>query len=368
MTDARQRALDGFRHAFGRAPGAAAFAPGRVNLIGDHTDYAGGLAMPMALGAGCVAAVGRADAGVRAVAVDMGESFETQTRSDPAAWPGWARYAIGSASLALDAAGASGVGLTIAVASDVPMGGGLSSSAALEVAVVSAVGMLAGVPIDPMDIARMAQRAEHEFAGVPCGLLDQMASVFARAEHAMIIDFADFSVRHIPIPDAASFLIVDTGVRHDNASGAYAALRERAARARAALGVEHLGRADGGSFGALPADGRAVAEHVVSECARVRAFAAAVTGGQLELAGAILDDGHASLVHRLGTSPPEVEAVVGRVRRAPGVLGCRLTGAGFGGSVVALTQDPGRAAAVLEGLGVRRADPGGGCRAVPFTS
>ncbi len=364
MSDALARAVDGYERVFGRAPEAAAFAPGRVNLIGDHTDYAGGLAMPMALEAGCVAAVGPESGRIRAAAVDLDDTHECASGSDPASWPGWARYVIGSAQSAIDAGGCSATGLCVAVASDVPIGAGLSSSAAVEVAVVSAFESLHGLRLDPMEKARAARRAEREFAGVPCGMLDQMAAVFGRERHAMIIDFAGESVEHARLPDDASVLLIDTGVRHNNASGAYSALRDRAERARAALGVEHLARAHPETIRTLALEERAVAEHVASESERVRSFASAISSGDLRLAGSVLDAGHASLVDRLCTSVPAVDSVVDRLRRTPGVLGCRMTGAGFGGFVVALTTDRSDAPAALDGLRVRRVRAGAGCRAI----
>lgn len=382
-----ERCRAGFARVFGVQPRSLAFAPGRVNLIGDHTDHAGGLALPIAIEMGCAAAIGAGPGSgrVRAAALDLGESADAplDPRELDAAAPGlpaWARYSVGAAALGAERLGlpTTRLDLHLAFTSTVPMGAGLSSSAAVEVACVSAVESLAGASLDPMDKAKIARAAEHRYAGVPCGLLDQLASVFARAGHALRLDFASGAVEPVALPDGSAWVLLDSAVSRSNASGVYAARLDACERARAALGVEHLGRADEGLLRAhrdrLPPDAYGAARHVVTECARVDAFIGALRSGDLALAGRLMLESHRSLAGDFRVSHPAVDALVDLAAGTPGVLGCRMTGAGCGGFVVALVEQAAVDRTVRElragtaGVLARAAEPivtraGDGCRA-----
>lgn len=333
-----------FESRFGGSPAFVVRAPGRVNLIGEHTDYNDGLVMPVALAQRCAAAAAPRDDGLlRLVAADLAPPrnvFEHDLGATPPDLRGrWQAYTLGPAAMCAALAGRR-VGADVAIASDVPIGAGLSSSAAAEVAVASAVSSLWGVALPPLDLARLCQRAEHEFAGVPCGLMDQMASVFGREGCAMLIDCRDNRVEHVPLPPAgaAALVVADSGVRHSLAAGQYAARRAACAAAARALGLASLRDADEATINAagLPRERRDCALHVVRENERVRAFAAAVRAGDLPAAGARMNESHESLRDLYRVSCAELDALVRAAQSVPGVFGSRMTGGGFGGCTVTL--------------------------------
>src|SRR5437764_13776368 len=220
-----------FRATFGVAPRAAASAPGRVNLIGEHTDYNGGPVLPVATPLRTTVAVGPADAGVLELISTLdGERARIDWREGRAT--GWSAYLAG-VMRELDAAGAApaGAGARVAVASDVPVGAGLASSAALTVAAAQALSLLAGVRLNPRQVAGVAFRAEHDYVGVACGIMDQMSAALARPGHALLLECASLQARHIPI--RGRLLLVDTGTRHQLTAGP---LNERRAECGAAVG------------------------------------------------------------------------------------------------------------------------------------
>ncbi|MEA3056206.1 MAG: galactokinase [Actinomycetota bacterium] len=265
------------------------FAPGRVNLIGDHTDYAGGLVLPIALQLGTTIEGARGGDRVELTSDDADEQFS--------------RFVD-----AVVAEAGSSTGFRGSVTSTLPIGAGLSSSASLEVAVALAIGATG-------DIAALCQRAEQRASGVPCGRMDQLASVHGRAGHALLIDCSTFSIRPVPMPDDIEIVVVHSGESRSLASSAYA---ERRAQLEAG-------------------DARRV-RHVTTENQRVVAFADALESRDLQRAGALMVQSHASLRDDFEVSTPALDALVEELVAIDGVHGARLTGAGFGGCVVALTE------------------------------
>lgn len=294
-------------------------APGRVNLIGEHLDYNGGRCLPIALDLGTVAVVSRAS--------------ET-TLASSAARPGWTAYVTG----ALAALGVEEP-LRVEVTSDLPIGAGLSSSAALECSVALAVNELLDLGRTRDELMHACIRAENEYVGVPTGGMDQAASLFAARGHALLLDFADGARTPVAFnPGAAglALLVIDTNLSHTLTDGAYAARRVDCDAAAQALRIPHLARATPEQIQGLPGGrlGRR-ARHVASEQQRVDAFVAAVGGADWDVAGALMTASHASLRDDYEVSCPELDLVVETAVQR-GALGARMTGGGFGGSAIAL--------------------------------
>lgn len=327
-----------------------AFAPGRVNLIGEHTDYNGGLALPFGIAEG-VRVEARAASGDRIEVGALGEHDEFGLGAIAPAG-GWRAYVRGAVA-ELAAAGVEPPGALLTITADLPMGAGLSSSAAVVLAVCLAVCALAEEE-PPEDLPRIAQRVEREWAGADTGLLDQLAILGARPGCALRIDFRDESTRSVALELGDWRLgLADSGVRHSHATGKYAERREECRRACETLGIEHLVDADPSELPA-PLDTRA--RHVVEESARVDRMVEALARGDLDAAGALLDESHASLRDLYDASVPEVEATVARLKSA-GAAGARMTGGGWGGSVLGLfgsgIELPDDVREVRPGAGVR---------------
>jgi galactokinase len=341
----RVKAIALFRSTFAVRPRAAASAPGRINLIGEHTDYNGGPVLPIAIGARTTTVVGPGEEGEPDFleAVSTRDGTATRIRWKERLAPGWTAY-VGGVLRELHALEALPPGgrVRVAVASDVPIGAGLSSSAALTVSVARAVAQLAGVRLTPRQVAGVAYRAEHDHAGVRCGVMDQTISALGRAGHALLLESASLAIRQIPF--RGRLLQVDTGVRHDLAASAY---NERVTECRLAL--ERL-RVDlpelvwlaswptawlGRLKRALPEPLRSRAVHIVSETARTRYAAQLLARGRLGEFGRLLYESHESLRRLYACSAPELDLVVAAAKRA-GALGARLTGAGWGGAAIVL--------------------------------
>lgn len=308
-----------------------AAAPGRVNLIGDHTDYTGGLVLPMAidLGTTVVGTPGGDRVRLASAALD-GVAELTLDVEDPASVePGWARYVAGIVAELRPPEGFDGT-----VSTTLPIGAGLSSSAALEVAVALALG---ADPSDPIALAQLCQRAEQRASGVPCGIMDQLTSVAGTKGHALRVDCSTLEVRAVPVPDSIHVVVVHSGEGRALAGSAYA---ERVAQCQAAEALVGPLRA------AARADVEAIddpvvrrrARHVVSENQRVGAACDALAAGDLDTLGDLLAASHASLRDDYEVSTPALDALVQRLTGTGGVIGARLTGAGFGGCVVALVD------------------------------
>ena len=334
------------------------FGPGRVNLIGEHTDYNGGLALPFAIDRGVtVEAEPRAGREIRVEARDLGES-DAFDAAAPGRAEGWRAFVRGTVA-ELRAAGVQVGGARLAFAGDVPQGSGLSSSAALEAALCLALLALAGAEEpDRSELARLCSRVESHWVGAETGLLDQLASLCSREGAALRIDFATLELRPVPLELGGWRLVtLDSGAEHSHAAGGYNERRAECRAACEALGVEHLSAADPEAAERLPEPLRRRARHVLSENARVDAMVAALDAGDLAEAGRLLDASHASLRDDYAASVPAVEDTVAALKRA-GAAGARMVGGGFGGSVLALLE-PGAllldgARAVVPGPPARR--------------
>lgn len=338
-----------FTETFGRAPEVITRAPGRVNLIGEHVDYHDGLVLPIAVEQSTwVAVASRKDSAATAVALDLGER---------ASWPidGWSReqqphwssYIAGVAAILrrqspwLD-------GFDLVVASDVPRGVGLSSSAALEVSTGLALTSIAGEPLDSNEFVDLCRAAEHEFAGVPCGIMDPTASLLARAGCALLLDCRTRAVEHVPMSlEDCVLLLADSGVRRELADGAYAErqrecaagleyFRARSASVRSLRDVSsQSARTHASQMDPLAA---ARAMHVTGEIERTRAAADALRRSDAKTLGRLMSESHESLRDLYQVSCAELDAIVDAVRPLPGVFGARMTGAGFGGCAIVLAR------------------------------
>jgi len=308
-----------------------AYAPGRVNVIGDHTDYTGGFVLPMAIDLGTTVTVERDGTSVHlrsdverspaSVPLDIADPFRAE--------PAWARYVAGIVAEVQPHVGARGT-----VHTTLPVGAGLGSSAALEVAVALALGFDGA----PLDLARLCRRAEERASGVPCGIMDQLASIAGVRGSLLLIDCRALSVTPTPLPEGAAVLGVHSGQARTLAGSAYADRREECEAAEAEIGPLR---------DASPRDVDAVhepllrrrARHVVTENARVLAFAGALARGDLVGAGLLMVESHASLRDDFEVSTPAVDELVSALTTIDGVLGARMTGGGFGGVVVALVRE-----------------------------
>jgi galactokinase len=327
---------------------SAAFAPGRVNLIGEHTDYNDGLALPFAITQGVTVtafahAQGGADAGrIEADAVDLGEHDAFPLASPPAA-EGWRAFVRGVVA-ELGEAGVPLRGASLLISGEVPRGSGLSSSAALEVALSLSLIELAvggdeqgpGAEVDRMELARLCARVENDWVGARTGLLDQLASLYGEEERALCIDFRSLSIEPVPLRLGDWRLaVLDSGEPHANAGSGYNERRTECARACELLGLPSLRDAREGDLARLPEPlGRRTA-HLLGENRRVLEAVAALRAQDLPALGRLLDDCHASLRDLYEISTPAVEAAVERMRAA-GAAGARLVGGGFGGGVLGL--------------------------------
>ncbi|MEA2151462.1 MAG: galactokinase [Solirubrobacteraceae bacterium] len=313
-----------------------AFAPGRANLIGEHTDYNGGLSLPFAIAEGVtVRARRRGDSVIEAVAADLGER-DRFALDAPARAGGWRAFVRGTVA-ELRAAGLPVGGATLEITGSVPRGSGLSSSAALEVALALALlGLQGAEDVDRLALARVCSRVENAWVGAQTGLLDQLASLCGRAGHALCIDFTTLAIEPVALRTGDWTLVtVDSREPHANAAGGYNARRAQCAEACELLGIEHLAAADRAAAQALPDVLRRRTLHVLDEDARVRATVAALRDGDLATVGRLLDASHASLRDLYDASTDAVERTVDALR-AGGAAGARMVGGGFGGHVLGL--------------------------------
>ena len=324
-----------------------AHAPGRVNLIGDHTDYTGGLALPMAIDRGTSVLLERTGDRVVLESADEDEPAVVELGvSDPAhVTPPWARFVAGVVQEVRPSEG--GVGW---VRTDLPIGAGLASSAALEVALALALGFEG----PPLELALACRRAEQAASGVPCGVMDQLASAAGVVGCALLIDCSTLAVTPVPLPEDMEVVVVHSGRQRSLSGSAYAERREQCEAAVALIGP--LREADLADVATIDDPVlRRRARHVVSENARVTAFASALAGDDLAAAGALMVESHRSLRDDFDVSTATLDELVDHLLRQPGVHGARLTGAGFGGCVVALAE----AGALSEGWVVKATDGAG---------
>jgi galactokinase len=336
------RLLTAFVDRTGRSPDGVWSAPGRANLIGEHLDYNGGRVLPFAIGLRTAVAVATRDDGrIRCWSLQDDETADVSL-DDLTVAAGWSAYLVGTV-WGLREAGVPVPGLDVVVDGEVPLGGGLSSSAALECAVAVAVNELTGDRLDRDALARAGQRAEHDVVGAPVGIMDQLASLLGREGHGVLLDCATLDAREIPLPLAETgtrLIVIDSGVRHTHAAGGYADRRRECEAAAAALGVEHLALADPGRLGEIPGPvARRRARHVVGEQQRVGDVVDALARDDLAAVGTALTASHVSLRDDFEVSVPELDGAVDSALRA-GALGARLTGGGFGGAILALVPEP----------------------------
>ena len=332
-----------FRAHYPEAPSPRFFrAPGRINLIGDHTDYNGGLVMPMAIESACY--VGVADNGLdcfRVFSEDVQEGVEFRIDDLDSAKPrkNWTDYIIGVAT-ELKRAGVHLKGRDLLIESTIPIGAGLSSSAALEVA--STLAMLGGSRMEPLEVVHLCQRAENNFVGVPCGIMDQFTSVFGRAGVAIKLDCRSLEYEPVPLPRNVAIVAVNSMVKHELGTSVY---RERVNECKAVLAAIKDKHPEVFSLRDVTADMLAEgfawvpvkrARHVVSENMRVQAFANACRAGSIQSMGVYFTQSHRSLQHDYEVSCPEIDFLVDSALSQNGCFGSRLTGGGFGGCTVNL--------------------------------
>jgi galactokinase len=332
-----------FAEAHSRPPEGVWHAPGRLNLIGEHTDYNGGLVLPFALAEGVSVAAARRDddllefRSLQAIGEPVSVRLSTLT---PGAVTGWGAYPAGVA-WALRSLGIGGASLLFDA--DLPQGAGLSSSAALECATALALSELYGLSIDRPALARLAQRAENEFAGMPCGIMDQSASLLCTAGNALMLDCLTGLSTEVPLPlGGFTLLVIDTRAAHELVAGEYADRRASCERAAALLGITTLREVKdlAAALTALPDPVlRRRVQHVVTENHRVEATAGLLRAGAVAEIGALLTASHLSLRDQFEVSWPEADVAVEEAIRS-GARGGRMVGGGFGGSVLALVPSP----------------------------
>jgi galactokinase len=346
--EAARRAAAAFAERFGTQAEGVWAAPGRVNVIGEHTDYNGGFVLPVAMEHTTRAAVARRDDGRVAFASLQGDGKVVELGLDeltPGTPQGWAGYPAG---VVLGLRERMPGGVSILVDTDVPVGAGLSSSAALTCSVALALSDLAAPELRRADLVQLARRAENDFVGAPTGILDQSASVLCTAGHALFLDTRDLTSEQVPLDLAAAglaLLVVDSGVTHDHAEGGYGDRRRECEEAARRLGVSLLREVDDVAALAGLANGTAEGEvllrrgrHIVTENARVLDVVAALRGhADPRAIGPVLTAGHESLRDDFEISVPLLDAIVDAAVQA-GAHGARMVGGGFGGSAIALVE------------------------------
>jgi galactokinase len=315
-------------------------APGRVNLIGEHLDYNGGPCLPIAIDRHTVVTARQRDDD-QVTARSEGEEVSFPLSTEPGDVEGWAAYVAGVV-WSMREAGHAVPGLDLDVESDVPRGAGLSSSAALECAVAVCIRDLAGLDVDDITLAVLSQRAENDYVGMPCGILDQAASMCGQEGHAMLLDPGGPSVEQVPAHWSTSgmtLLVIDTKAEHELTDGGYATRREQSEEAARLLGVDWLSQASEDDAAGIQDELLSRrARHVVTETARVHEVVEAMAADDWARVGTLFTASHASLRDDYEVSSPELDVAVEAALGA-GALGARMTGAGFGGSAIALLPD-----------------------------
>lgn len=342
---------EAFATAFGAEPDGIWSAPGRVNLIGEHTDYNGGLALPFGIDRRTRVAVRLRDDDVVRVATDSaqaqadeGRGIVTATLATAGEATGWSRYLLGVVHVLRRELGVDGMGFDALVWSDVPVGVGVSSSAALESAALVALDALWGLGIARSEMVRLGQLVENEVVGAPTGTLDQSAVLLAQRDHAVLLDFRADTAEQVPLGFEAAgleILVIDSLVRHDHATGGYGERRRECEEAARIAGVPSLREIAVGDIESwaerMPPHVHRRMRHIVTDTDRAARVAALVREGRPREIGPILTDGHVSQRDDFEDSVPAIDAAV-EAAVAAGALGARLTGGGFGGAAIALVD------------------------------
>lgn len=349
----------GFAHAFGREPDLVAEAPGRVNLMGEHTDYNGGCVLPTAIPQRVRVAFGKgSDQRVSAGSANLSGPVQSYTLGAEAPGRGWLDYLQGITWL-LKRSGHDLHGFDVWIESEVPMGSGLSSSAALEIALLRALRQAFGLLLADLDLARLGQRTENEFVGARVGIMDQMAASLAHEGTALFIDTISLSHEQVGIPPALQLAVIDSGIRHAHAGGGYNQRRSECEEAARLLGVRtlcELPAADHPRIAELPEPLSRRARHVLSENARVLATKAALATGDTQALSELFASSHHSQSEDFAVSLPELDRLVAAAAGDADVVAARLTGGGFGGSVVLLARS-GTASSAAARVLARTGDP-----------
>jgi galactokinase len=337
LREIEKKAASAFEEEFGETPALVASAPGRVNLIGEHTDYNGGFVLPCAIGYRIATAVGRAPDGEgKLFSADFAEGVPLGERADGS----WADYPRGVV-WAMGQNGAEVTAFRAAFAGDVPLGSGLSSSAAIEAATALALDTLFGLDLSKKDLAILCQKAENDFVGVPTGIMDQYASLLCAAGSALLLDCRSLEAEIVPLDlDEAglSLLVCDTRVERGLADTGYEDRRKTCESAARALGVRELRDAEEEDLNRLEGDELRRARHIVRENTRVLEAVRALRESDFSAFGRLMYDSHLSMRDDFEISTPELDAFV-ETAREDGALGARLTGAGFGGCAIALVAE-----------------------------
>lgn len=331
MRQIERRAVDAYRARFAEDPEVVVSAPGRVNLLGEHTDYNGGFVLPCAIERRVAVAIGRGSGGLFSIDHDETQPWQGEHSG------GWADYPHGVV-WALEQRGARIPACQATITGDIPRGAGLSSSAAIEAATALALDTLFGLNIPRAELALLCQRAENEFVQVQSGIMDQYASLLCREGNALLIDCRSLASEQVPLDLEAADLnlvVCDTGVKRRLAATGYNQRRATCARAAEQLGIPQLRDATTDDLARLSGDELRCARHVVGENGRVLSGVAALRQGDFAAFGRLMWASHASLRDDYGVSAPELDTFVEQAREA-GAIGARLTGAGFGGCAIAL--------------------------------
>jgi len=349
LNEMAKAVADQFKQTFGREPSWIAAAPGRVNIIGEHTDYNDGFVFPMAIDRYTVIAAspnGEAKkVQLRSTAGDSPASIDLSQALKPAKKGTWFNYPLGVIA-GFQARGISTPGFDALITSTVPLGGGLSSSASLEVATATLLEIVSGKKLDPVDKALLCQKAEHEYAGMPCGIMDQFISVMGKKDHILLLDCRSRKTDLVPMTDTSvELLITNTNVKHELTGGEYAKRRAQCEEAAKILGVASLRDADPSQLERARSKMDPVvyrrARHVIGEIERTLHAAEGVRASNWPTVGQLMYASHASLRDDYEVSCPELDAVVEiaqNIGLKGGVYGCRMTGGGFGGCTVALVE------------------------------
>lgn len=341
---------DIFERQFGHPAAIQESAPGRVNIIGEHTDYNGGFMLPIALPHRTDVLLGhRTDrlVWVRTLEVGGSSPLAHYILGEERRQGGWLDYVQGVTSIARSMRH-SALGCDLLISSTVPIGKGLSSSAALQVSVLRALNHAWHLDLDDLTIAQLAHRAETEFVGAPVGIMDQMAASLGNESAALLIDARSLAFESVPLPGDLELMVLDSGISHSHASGEYRVRRRECEEAAACLGVAQLRDLDESDLprvSELPPVLARRARHVITENGRVLATVRALREGDASVAGVLLSASHTSLRDDFEVSTSRIDLLVDLAVAEPAVLGARITGGGFGGAVVALCRRPYAAAA-----------------------